>query len=158
MDPARQTRDGVRTRGLHSQYARAGENHGHAKLTEMDVALVRLIAAARALPRGWILDFANTRGVSDATVVMAIGGRSWAHITDPKPVASFKRHISKGSGSRTRPYCPSCDHAKCYPFLNGKPCHDRFHTVDHRQFTSPKNAKLAHAANARRNQTQADAN
>ncbi|MEO7086333.1 MAG: hypothetical protein ABI442_08395 [Gemmatimonadaceae bacterium] len=101
--------------------------HSQMKVFIEDVALWRLIAADRALPHGWIEQAANARGVSASTVTMAIGGQTWAAMTDPPPVAA-KERWSPRSLRRPRPTCPTCGRRKYGRFG----CRDRFHTIDHR--------------------------
>jgi hypothetical protein len=128
------------------RYSRPGESHGAAKLSATDVALARMLARDQALPRGWIADLAAKLGVSRGALTMAIGGKTWSHMADPAPVGLFRqRHDPTARTSSTRPRCPTCGHAKHYAVFNGRPCRDKFHTIDHRQFTSARNLRKARA-------------
>jgi len=127
-------------RGRHAGQVE-GERHPAAKLSVIDVSLARLIAADRSHYRGWILELATARGVAESTAVMAIGGRTWKCIEDPPAVPPRMRHNPRGRAGGTRPKCPRCRHAKYYAVHNGKPCHHRFHSIDHRQFTSRLNLR-----------------
>jgi hypothetical protein len=105
-----------------------------------------MLARDQALPRGWIADLATKLGVSRGALTMAIGGKTWSHMKDPGPVGLFRqRHDPSARTSSTRPRCPTCGHAKHYPVFNGRPCRDKFHTIDHRQFTSARNLRKARA-------------
>lgn len=100
--------------------------HSQMKVLVEDVALWRLLAADRTLPRGWIEEAADASGVSASTVTMAIGGKTWSDMTDPPPVPP-KERWSPREGGPTRPLCPTCGRRK---YSSG--CRDAFHTVDHR--------------------------
>ena len=129
---------------VNERYSRPGESHGAAKLTVTDVALARMLARDQALPRGWIADLAAKLGVSRGALTMAIGGKTWGHMADPAPVGLFRqRHDPTARTSSSRPRCPTCGHAKHYAVLNGRPCRDKFHSIDHRQFTSARNLRKA---------------
>ena len=138
--------NGVRKPRINERYSRPGESHGAAKLSATDVALARMLARDQALPRGWIADLATKLGVSRGALTMAIGGKTWGHMTDPGPVGLFRqRHDPSARTSSTRPRCPTCGHAKPSAVFNGRPCRDKFHTIDHRQFTSARNLRKARA-------------
>ena len=128
--------NGVRKPRINERYSRPGESHGAAKLSATDVALARMLARDQALPRGWIADLATKLGVSRGALTMAIGGKTWGHMTDPGPVGLFRQRHDP---------CPTCGHAKHYAVFNGRPCRDKFHTIDHRQFTSARNLRKARA-------------
>jgi hypothetical protein len=72
-----------------------GEAHPDAKLNGRIVSRLRRIAARRRLPRGWmdverrLLAKKGIR-VSRAAITLAIGGKTWAHLTTP-PVPTWKR-------------------------------------------------------------------
>jgi hypothetical protein len=100
--------------------------HSQMKVLVEDVALWRLLAAARSLPRGWIEEAAEASGVSASTVTMAIGGKTWSDMTDPPPVPPKERWAPR-EGGPTRPLCPACGRRK---YSTG--CRDAFHSVDHR--------------------------
>jgi hypothetical protein len=121
----------------------AGELHPQAKISEADVALARLIAADRTQPRGWIAEMAVALKITDVALISAIGGDTWAIITDPPPVPARQRHRWSGRAPGSRPACPTCAHAKYYAVHEGARCRDVFHTIDHRQFSSPINARKA---------------
>ncbi|HEX3865341.1 MAG TPA: hypothetical protein VHV78_01270 [Gemmatimonadaceae bacterium] len=104
----------------------SGENHPSVKLSVEDVALLRLLAAERSQPRGWIKDYARARKVSGSTLTQAIGGQAWSEMKDPPPVPAKKRWA--GPADRHRPMCPRCGRQK----YQRKECTAEFHRVDHR--------------------------
>lgn len=99
-----------------------------AKLTAEDVALARLIARDGNQPRGWLIEFARSRRVSNPTLVMAIGGRTWKWMQSPPPVPSFERTRPSTRPPGKRPRCPTCG----FPKWHRENCRNRFHTIDHR--------------------------
>lgn len=67
-----------------------GSDHPAARLDEMDVVLLRLLAREGRMPRGWMTEYARAKGVATATVFAAIGGYTWRCITHPAPVYSLQ--------------------------------------------------------------------
>lgn len=102
-----------------------GETHPCNKLLIEDVALLRLAAADRALPKGLMEAFARARRCSRASIAYAVGGRTWSGMTDPPPVDARRRVTP--STTRKAPSCPRCDRRKC-----ARGCSHRFHSIDHR--------------------------
>lgn len=99
-----------------------GETHPAAKFSAEDIALARLLAADRSQPKGWITAFAAARGARCASLVMAIGGQTWADLEDPAPVRAYRRVRPS-----PRPKCSRCHRAKW-----ARGCADVFHRIDHR--------------------------
>lgn len=114
-----------------------GRAHPSAKLTARIVTAARRRARARSSPKGWITELAHEHGVTVAALVSAIGGQTWAHLSEPPAPPRERTRPGKG----TRRYCPSCKRPKY-----AKGCKARFHQIDHRRETSAANLQQARRA------------
>jgi hypothetical protein len=117
-----------RGRGRAGKVTRPMEKyHSQMKVFVEDVALWRLLAAERSMPYGWIEEVAAAAGVSASSVTMAIGGQTWADMTDPPPVSANERWAPR-ERKQSRPLCPTCARRR----YEQRSCRDRFHAIDHR--------------------------